>query len=604
MTIHTSDDPFSSVSAEVARATLDRLIADPAFEASERNRRFLRFVAEETLAGRQARIKSYTVAVDVFGRNADFDPTIDPIVRIEATRLRSALNTYYEGPGAGECVQILMPKGAYVPQFVRRSETVVWPDAGNHAPSSPEAVQIVAQLAVPRADVAAAETATTGHEPGIGSVRLNRPFTKLIYATSLIAFLLVAGLSAIHMQEAATLTLPPAIILVSAPDPDGHPEVRQVAIGFTQSLEIALSRFDGMQTYELSGGVTLETALTKISGLGGPDRASYVLEAGVQQRSDAMRFWWTLKEAPTGRIIWADATDQSLAGGMQVNIEETVAARVAKVIGQPLGVVASRELERTDPVTSVGYRCVLRSQAYQVEVTEALHRDVRECLEATTNAMPRYANAWSMLALVYLDEDRDNFNRRSTVEDARQRALSAAQRAVALAPNSETAQESLFVVLFRLGHFDAAFAAGRRALEINPNNPELMANLGVRQFARGDWDTGAALVRKAVSLELVPQPLHWAILVLDPYRRGDYVGALEAVKQIDFPGYYVGPLLRAAVYGKLGNQSMARENLNELIAIRPQYAKEFRADMLDRHMTEPMIDMIRDGLVRAGLQID
>src|SRR5690606_21069419 len=79
------------------------------------------FVVEQVLAGHADRIKSYSIAVDVFGRGDDFDPAIDPIVRIEATRLRAALASYYADPGRDEAIQISLPKGGYVPSFVRVS---------------------------------------------------------------------------------------------------------------------------------------------------------------------------------------------------------------------------------------------------------------------------------------------------------------------------------------------------------------------------------------------------------------------------------------------------------------------------------------------------
>src|SRR5690606_28768469 len=95
----------------------ERLLADPGFRASERNRRFLHFVIDEALAGRGDRIKSYIIAVEVFGRSVDFDAETDPIVRIEATRLRAALEAYYSGPGRNEAIRIGLPKGRYVPTF-------------------------------------------------------------------------------------------------------------------------------------------------------------------------------------------------------------------------------------------------------------------------------------------------------------------------------------------------------------------------------------------------------------------------------------------------------------------------------------------------------
>ncbi|MDU0339997.1 hypothetical protein [Bosea rubneri] len=97
--------------------SLQTLLANDSLRLSERNRRFLSFVVTQTIEGRSERIKAYSIGVDVFGRDDSFDPTVDPIVRIEATRLRSALTAYYEGAGAGDRIRIAMPRGGYVPSF-------------------------------------------------------------------------------------------------------------------------------------------------------------------------------------------------------------------------------------------------------------------------------------------------------------------------------------------------------------------------------------------------------------------------------------------------------------------------------------------------------
>ena len=106
-------------------AALDRLLACPSFKASDRLRSFLSYVVSEALAGRADRIKAYTIATDVFHRGADFDPNSDPIVRIEAGRLRRALENYYLKDGANDPLIIDIPKGSYAPVFSasRRNDT-------------------------------------------------------------------------------------------------------------------------------------------------------------------------------------------------------------------------------------------------------------------------------------------------------------------------------------------------------------------------------------------------------------------------------------------------------------------------------------------------
>jgi adenylate cyclase len=97
---------------------LDRILSSPDFHASKRRKGFLRFVVEEVLAGRDEMIKAYTIAVTVFGRGNDFDPQIDPIVSVEAGRLRRALEHYYLSSGRNNALRIEIPKGTFVPSFL------------------------------------------------------------------------------------------------------------------------------------------------------------------------------------------------------------------------------------------------------------------------------------------------------------------------------------------------------------------------------------------------------------------------------------------------------------------------------------------------------
>jgi hypothetical protein len=83
---------------EVA-AELQRVLGSQCFEQSDRAKAFLRFVVEETLAGRGDRLKGYTIGVEVFGRPPDFDAQSDPLVRVEAGRIRRRLAEYYRHRG-------------------------------------------------------------------------------------------------------------------------------------------------------------------------------------------------------------------------------------------------------------------------------------------------------------------------------------------------------------------------------------------------------------------------------------------------------------------------------------------------------------------------
>ncbi len=108
--------------AEDVRLELDRVLKSRDFEATERTRKFLAFVVDQTLSNRADRIKAYSIATEVFGRDASFDPHSDPIVRIEAGHLRRALERYFLTAGKDDPIVITIPKGGYVPVFDRRHD--------------------------------------------------------------------------------------------------------------------------------------------------------------------------------------------------------------------------------------------------------------------------------------------------------------------------------------------------------------------------------------------------------------------------------------------------------------------------------------------------
>lgn len=93
------------------RATLERILASPLFQQAERQRRLLGYVVEESLAGRAHRLNQFALAVDVFDRDATFDPGVDAVVRVDVARLRARLREYYAA-NPDERGVIRIPKGS------------------------------------------------------------------------------------------------------------------------------------------------------------------------------------------------------------------------------------------------------------------------------------------------------------------------------------------------------------------------------------------------------------------------------------------------------------------------------------------------------------
>ena len=134
------------------RQQLERILASATFRQVDRLKRFLSFIVTEAVEGRGAQLKEYVVGVQVFDKETSFDPRADPIVRVQARRLRARLMRYYRDEGRPDELVIELPKGGYVPSFkhheaagttkrsigaalVRQNTIAVLPFA-DHSPSS------------------------------------------------------------------------------------------------------------------------------------------------------------------------------------------------------------------------------------------------------------------------------------------------------------------------------------------------------------------------------------------------------------------------------------------------------------------------------------
>ena len=125
---------MASISPDMVKPQLERILASSDFMASKVLSRFLRYVVEQTLNGQSGGIKQYTVAVEALGYGADFDPQSNPIVRIHARKLRRALDRYYLEQGIEDPVRIDIPKGSYIPVFLDNPDASEAPASSDCSP--------------------------------------------------------------------------------------------------------------------------------------------------------------------------------------------------------------------------------------------------------------------------------------------------------------------------------------------------------------------------------------------------------------------------------------------------------------------------------------
>jgi Tol biopolymer transport system component len=128
-----ASSPGTDPPASLVRAELDRILATELFARSERLSAFLKFIVDRTLAGEGHALKEHVIAIEVYGKGVDFSTAVDPIVRVDARRLRDRLREYYAAADDREIV-ISVPKGSYTPAFHRRDGHIDTPAPVQPAP--------------------------------------------------------------------------------------------------------------------------------------------------------------------------------------------------------------------------------------------------------------------------------------------------------------------------------------------------------------------------------------------------------------------------------------------------------------------------------------
>lgn len=574
----------ADIPPDTVRAQLARILGDARFESARQRRDLLRYVVEETLAGRGDRLKGYAIATRVFGRPDDFDPQADPVVRIEARRLRRDLDAYYMGPGRDDPVLIAIPKGRYLPVFAWR-ERAAPPEmaprdsaagASAGAPAAAPSPPSAARRAAPRPLMAAAAL-------GAGALMLG-------------AFdpggLLGHGGSALRRPAIAIAPLQPASDTETA---------RFLADGVPHELVSNLMRFPDFRLFWLAASPAAD---------GPPDLAAlarqeigYLLAGSIAAQAEGLRLSAQLVDTESGQVIWSETYERALTPLNLLTLRADLAGEIATALGQPYGVVRNDILAREIahvPSELESYHCVLLAHRYRRDFLDGPRAEAQACLEAAVARDPRYPEAWAMLGWLHLDQGR--FAAGSPEEAARayERGFSAATRALALDPDNVQALKALSSI----NHYRGAYAEGERlareALALNPHDPDTLAHLGWRLAIRGDFAEGTRLLRRAIERSIEPPGWYHDLIAIDHMMRGEHAEMLATARRSGRDRSAMNHAFVAIAEAHLGNAGAARAALARMAELWPRLAVD-PAGVLRTHgaIEEIVAEMLR-GLRLAG----
>jgi adenylate cyclase len=325
---------------DAIRNQLDRIFQSDDFRASGKQRSFLGFVVDEALAGRSSDLKGYTIAVSVYGRPEQFDPQVDPIVRVEAGRLRRALDHYYLTAGKRDPIRIAIPKGSYVPTF----------SAVTEASTANKALTAEPDYSAP----------TT--EPSIAVL----PLTNL-----------TGDREQDYFVDGLTEELTAEIMR--------YQDFQVIASQSTMQLKgknidlKEIGRDLGVQ-FLLKGSVRKDSKTVKVA-------------IQLLNTSTAQQIW--------GESYKRNFTAADLIA-VQEEIAREIIGVVSDQYGL-INRTLSRESRKKAPADMKAYDAVLRFYQYETELTPAAFKKALSAIEHATEIEPEYGLAWAMLGHLHAD---------------------------------------------------------------------------------------------------------------------------------------------------------------------------------------------------------
>ncbi len=504
---------------------------------SDRHRKFLSYIVEETLAGRSNLIKAYSIATEVFKRGDDFDAAADPIVRVEAGRLRRALENYYLTDGKNDSLRIEIPKGGYLPEF---RMTAAEPSHKVYTPAI------------------APETNPTSTLPTV----IVLPFQFQGDDTAYEYFS-----SGLAEEITNALTRCKGVRVISA----GHIQNPEITKNGIHKLTPGLDA-----RFYLCGTIRAARNTMRIS------IHMHDIKFGEQIWSE--------------RYCYDNDIENLLL--IQDDITQKVIIRVADIYDGIIPRTISKESRHSKAPLST-YDAILRHHHYNHTGSADDYRSAIDAITQATKDDSNNALAWASLSELIMDGFTFNYTD-DDIDSATTKALKAARKAISLDRTCDHAYWALGYASVVVRDTNTIASAVESLLEINPP-ASLKAHGGWLLALIGDWERGIDIVQQQMQiLYFYPGWLNH-VLFLNHYRQNKYEDALKAATKFNMPELVWDPIERAAALGQLGKTDIAKLAVKEITSLQPGFVDNPRRYLKCFIMQDELVEHVLEGLLKAGL---
>jgi TolB-like protein len=380
--------------------------------------------------------------------------------------------------------------------------------------------------------------------------------------------------------------------------------VEALADGLTEDILTGLSRFSYLRVISRSSTSRYDADTVDVRSVGSELGARYVIEGSIRRAGSVLRVAVQLVDAESGAHLWAETYNRPFSPDEIFELQDDLAPRIVSTVADMNGVLPHTMSEsiRGRPVDDLSpYEAMLRGFGYYIRLSAEDHAEARACLEKAVAEDPGNADCWALLSVMNAEEHKHGFN---VEPDSLDRSLTAARKAVAIAPSNHFAHHSLAQALFFRRELPAFRIAADRAIALNPMDGCTTAFMGILMAYAGQWDEGCALAEKAMRLNAQHPGWYRFSIFLNAYRKKDYRTALDIALKINMPTYFFTHASLASVYGQLGDREAARQAVRELLAQKPDFAATAREEWGRWVGPGELLEHLVDGLRKAGLDVD
>ena len=445
---------WSESDQKAIREQLVRILNSGPFHQSQRRQRFLEYLVNETLAGRGERLKGYNLALEVFDRPETFDPTVEPLVRIEAARLREKLHEYYWADGRNDPIHIDLPKGSYTPQIEFRQ------------PTTPG----------PRPDRPNATTAELSQGPAASQPPSRKTPVGFLVATIAVLFALLAGFTAWRWwAPSAPLSEKASIAVLPFENIGKDPKWDRFADGVTEDIVTDLSHSKDLFVVARNSTEVYRGKPTDMRNIGRDLGVRYVLEGSIQPSGDQIRVTAQLIDTRTGGHVWSDRYDRPATD--LFNVQNDVTGKIAATLTGYEGAVAEaeRSLVRRKPpsdLTAYEYYLLGMEAKHGGKVTKEGLNEAERLFRKALELDPKLARAY--VGLVWVQVYLIDLGLAPSVEEALSKMMEAAEKAVQLDPNDGETHLALGAAYAYQGKREQSLAEFGKAETLAPSNADVL----------------------------------------------------------------------------------------------------------------------------------